>query len=94
MRLGYTYKAQGSVADAKKEFEKARQYLRDVIDRIRPNYGFALYEIGRVYRLECNFNEALRWFDKAKMIPEKDRNVSDRSIAKQIEKTNKGDSTL
>jgi tetratricopeptide (TPR) repeat protein len=94
MRLGYTYKAQGSVAVAKKEFEKARQYLRDVIDRIRPNYGFALYEIGRAYRLECNFNEALRWFDKAKMIPEKDRNVSDRSIAKQIEKTNKGDSTL
>jgi hypothetical protein len=50
--------------------------------------------MGRIYRVEGDFSEALRWFDKAKMIPEKDRNVSDRSIAKQIEKTNKGDSTF
>ncbi|SRR5258708_8286489 len=94
MRLGYTHKTQGSEGDAKKEFERARRYIRDVIDRIRPNYGFALYEMGRIYRVEGEFTEALRWFDKAKMIPEKDRNVRDQTIAKQIERATQGDSTL
>lgn len=94
MRLGYSYEKQGSEGHAEKEFEKGRQYLRSVIDRIRPNYGFALYEMGRIYRLEGQFGKALLWFDKAMMIPEKDRNVSDGSIARQIEKAKKGDSAL
>lgn len=94
MRMGYTYKVEGSAGNAKEEFDVAKRYIRDVIDRIRPNYGFALYEMGRIYRVESEFNEARRWFDKAKMIPEKNRNVSDKTIAKQVERTNQGDSTF
>jgi tetratricopeptide (TPR) repeat protein len=94
MRLGYTYKVGGSTGDAKKEFDVAKCYIRDVMDRIRPNYGFALYELGRIYRVEGDFSEARRWLDKAKMIPEKDRNVSDKTIAKQVERANQSDSTL
>lgn len=94
LRLGYTYKTEGSTGQAKKEFDVAKRYIRDVINRIRPNYGFALYEMGRIYRVEGDFAEARRWFDTAKMIPEKDRNVSDRSITKQIERTTKCDTSF
>jgi tetratricopeptide (TPR) repeat protein len=94
MRVGYTYKKQSSEGPAEKEFEKGKGYLRGVVDRIRPNYGFALYEMGRICRLEGQFGEAQLWFDRAMMIPEKDRNVGDASIGKQIEKAKKGDSTF
>jgi tetratricopeptide (TPR) repeat protein len=94
MRLGYTYNLEGSLSDAKREFDLAKRYLLDVIERIRPNYGFALYELGRTYRLEGDFSEALRWLHNAKMIPEANRNVSDKSIAKQVDKTNQKDSTF
>jgi tetratricopeptide (TPR) repeat protein len=94
MRVGYTYKKQRSEGHAEKEFEKGKEYLRAVIDRIRPNYGFALYEMGRIYRLDGQFDEARQWFERAMMIPEKNRNVSDGSIEKQIEKAKNGDGAL
>jgi tetratricopeptide (TPR) repeat protein len=77
MRLGFWGK------DAK-EFELARKYLTDVIEVLRPGYGFALYEIGRSYRIQACFQEALEYFGKAEQVPERDREVSDRRLNREI----------
>ena len=58
-------------------FHKALEYLTEVADLLRPRYGFALYEIGRVYRLAGKFEEAINWFDAALEIDSDYRDVSD-----------------
>lgn len=90
MRLGDVEKLSGRESDAQQEFATARTYLQNVVSRIRPNYGFALYEIGRVYRLEKNFREASVWFEKALAIPDDERNISAKGVAAEIEKSRAG----
>jgi tetratricopeptide (TPR) repeat protein len=77
MRLGYWL-------DSQANFNEAINRLKYVVSSLRPNYGFALYEIGRTYRLMGNFKEAIRYFDEALKIEYKYRDVSDRRI--QLEK--------
>jgi len=67
------------------EFPRARKHLELVIDQLRPEYGFALYEIGRVCRLQGRFEEAAAFFDRARAIPYDYRDVSDRRL--EFEKT-------
>jgi tetratricopeptide (TPR) repeat protein len=89
MRLGYVAKLSGRDTVAKKEFKKARHYLQDVITRIRPNYGFALYELGRVCRLDGDFASAIAWFEKALQVSDEERNIGGTSVQKEIEKARK-----
>jgi hypothetical protein len=77
MRLGHW----GNVAS---EFDEARRYLTTVIGELRPNYGFARYEIGRSYRIEGRFVDAMRALSLASQVPEPDRNVSDRRLNREI----------
>jgi tetratricopeptide (TPR) repeat protein len=94
MRLGYVARLAMAPSEAKGEFELAKKYLRDVLEGMRPDYGFALYELGRVFRLEGDFTEALRWFAAAMEIPEKGRNIGDKGVRGEIEKANKQDATF
>src|SRR5205085_3889172 len=84
MRLGHW---RGTVTD----FNKALDYLRTVVNELRPNYGFALYEIGRTYRLMGKFAEALEYLSKAEEIPYEYRDVGDPRI--DLEKKRAGDSS-
>jgi tetratricopeptide (TPR) repeat protein len=78
MRLGYW------TGDAA-EFEQARQHLNRVLEDLRPGYGFAYYEVGRTYRLQRRFNDAIRAFELALAVERKFRDVSDRRINEEIE---------
>lgn len=81
MRLGYW----ASDAEVKEKYlAEARRLLQTVVDTLRPGYPFAKYEIGRAYRLEGKFNEALKLFEEAKAVPKAERDVSDRRIDREI----------
>jgi tetratricopeptide (TPR) repeat protein len=86
MRLAVVAKQSGKPETATAEFTKAHSYLKDVVDRIRPNYGFALWELGRVCRLAGDFATAIVWFEKALQVPEDERNISDKGVRVEIEK--------
>ena len=77
MRLGYW-------TCSEPEFEKCRQYLEWVIETLRPGYGFARYELGRSYRLQGRFDEALEQFALTLAIPAGDRDVGDRRLNREI----------
>jgi tetratricopeptide (TPR) repeat protein len=65
------------------QFQRALQYLNEVIDSLRPNYGFALYEIGRVHRISAKFKEAIGWFDRALKIDPDYRDVRDSTVTRE-----------
>lgn len=90
MRLGSVAKLSGKTEAANTEFAKARAYLQEVVDRIRPNYGFALYEIGRVCRLGSDFAGAKDWFERSLQIPAEERNINEGSLRAEIDKANAG----
>lgn len=90
MRLGDVEKLAGREDASRQEFASASRYLQDVVGRIRPDYGFALYELGRVYRLEGNFQEAIVQFEKSLAISDDERNINAESVAREIEKARKG----
>lgn len=73
MRLGYWRKSHSDIAEA-------REYLSKVVDHLRPNYGFAVYELGRSHRLCGDFVKAIEYFDRASAIPYEIRDVSDRRL--------------
>jgi tetratricopeptide (TPR) repeat protein len=73
MRVGYWEQSDSSM-------EKARMHLTKVLEDLRPSYGFALYELGRSYRLSGRFKEAIACFEKALHIPYESRDVSDRRL--------------
>jgi tetratricopeptide (TPR) repeat protein len=92
MRLGHWLQAQSEanaaapppvrsvetlVPAATESFVKAEKRLTEVIEVLRKNYGFALYELGRNYRLMGSFGDALKKFAAARRIPVSDRAVSD-----------------
>lgn len=66
--------------------ERSAHYLMRVIDKARPNYGFALYELGRLHRINGDFAVAEEWFGRAAAIPEADRNVSESSLDREIQR--------
>ena len=79
MRLGH-WRESGS------DFEQAREHLDRVIRSLRPGYGFALYELGRTFRLQGDFVQAVHYFDRALAIPYDYRDVSDRRLLLEKER--------
>jgi tetratricopeptide (TPR) repeat protein len=94
MRLGDVARLAEESIQARREFDLAKEHLSDVLEHMRPDYGFALYELGRVFRLEGNFGEAQRLFAAAMKIPERDRNIGDKGLRSEIDKASKQDSTF
>lgn len=92
MRLGYWLNAEAKEPEEKKQaedyFDQAIKRLDKVIKDLLPNYGFALYETGRVYRLRGDFDQALLFFKKAEDI-KKDRAVSDETLRCERERAEK-----
>ena len=70
MRLGYWEQNHT-------HFDHALARLKVVIDKLRPGYGFAIYEIGRIHRLAGRFVEATSCFDQVKQISKETRDVGD-----------------
>ena len=89
MRLGHwikrTKKDENSKRQAEEYFGKAIEILNEVINDLLPNYGFALYEKGRVYRLWGNFDEAFVWLRKALDITE-NRAVGDTTLKCELQR--------
>lgn len=95
MRRGYWMKQeQGKSLPFSDEFDKARKSLLDVTERIKPNYGFALYEIGRTYRLQGEWSEAINRFEQALDIEESSRNVSTKRVERELSLAEKKDDTF
>ncbi len=70
-------------------FQNSFSQLRLVIEVLRPNYSFALYEIGRLHRLTSRFDDALEWFAKAEAVPESKRDISSKTLHREIERAKK-----
>jgi tetratricopeptide (TPR) repeat protein len=89
MRLGHwtkrTKKDENSKRQAEEYFGKAIEILNEVINDLLPNYGFALYEKGRVYRLWGNFDAASVWLNKALDVTE-NRAVSDTTLKCELQR--------
>lgn len=97
MRLGFLYRQLGEISNgitsllnylpmqrwASSKFSMAKKELNRVIENIRPNYGFALYELARTYRLSGQFDKAKAFHHKAEEIPERERNVTDTRLRQQ-----------
>ena len=90
MRLGHWIKKEkqgvNSEQQAEEYFGKAIQRLDKVIAELLPNYDFALYEKGRVYRLWGNFPEAKLWLKQASQKKENERAVSNRTLKCELER--------
>jgi len=79
MRLGHW-------AASERSFLSAHARLTNVLEHLRPNYGFALYELGRVCRLQGVFVKAIDYFDDALAIPYEYRGVSNRRLSLEKER--------
>ena len=65
-------------------FDKGIENLNKVVNYLRPNYGFAFYELGQLYRLSGNFEESVKNLNIAINIPVKYRDVGDDNVNMQL----------
>jgi tetratricopeptide (TPR) repeat protein len=88
MRVAY-YRSDSSL------FGEATRLLDDVTTLLRPGYGFALYEKGRVLRLRGHFEAAQRQLDAVLKLPPTDRyDVSERRIRLERDRAMAGDKSF
>src|ERR1051326_2267810 len=91
MRLGYwlnkTKPADNE--ENKKYFETAIKLLDEVLKDLYPDYGFALYEKARVYRLEGDFEQAETFLRKAEGVPARDRAVGNTTLKCELHRVDK-----
>jgi tetratricopeptide (TPR) repeat protein len=78
LRLGVVKRAEG--VEYEKEFQKAVETLERVLTDLRPGYGFAFYELGRIYRVWGKFDKSVTCFDKSLSIPVEYRDVGDQTV--------------
>jgi tetratricopeptide (TPR) repeat protein len=62
---------------------RARQRLWHVVERLRPGYGFALYELGIVHRVWAKWGEADSFLNAAAEVPIRYRDVDDEQVKEQ-----------
>jgi tetratricopeptide (TPR) repeat protein len=75
-------------------FTEALTLLDAVVKTLRPEYGFALYEMGRVYRLSGDFDNAVSHFERALAIPVAHRDVGDRRLNLERDRAKRHDTTF
>jgi tetratricopeptide (TPR) repeat protein len=91
-RLGAVERESGG--DAGTEFQKALDFFQMVISDLRPDYGFALYEMGRIYRVWGRFDEAKKHFERAQKVPEQYRDVRDSNVKYEFDRAEVRDSSF
>jgi tetratricopeptide (TPR) repeat protein len=91
-RLGVVMRESGGNPD--QEFQTAVDLFQKVIDDLRPNYGFALYEIGRIYRVWKRFDDSKDSFAKSLAIPEEYRDVGNNTVNAEVARARIGDSNF
>jgi tetratricopeptide (TPR) repeat protein len=91
-RLGAVERESGN--DPGAEFQKALDFFQRVISDLRPDYGFALYEMGRIYRVWGRFEEAKEHFERAQKIPEQYRDVRDPNVKYELDRAEARDSSF
>jgi len=86
MRTSYWSSHDNLEENSQESFERSKYFLERVVDKIRPNYGFALYELGRLHRINAKFAEALEWFKRSEDVPETKRDVSKSTLDREIKR--------
>lgn len=81
--LGSAYMRKAFYRGSQEDFGRGAAYLLTVVSDLRPNYGFALYELGRLHRLKGDFDKALEYFARALDVREH-RDVSDSRVEREI----------
>src|SRR2546427_1647697 len=81
--LGSAYMRRAFYRRSNEDFEKGSAYLLTVVSDLRPNYGFALYELGRLNRLKGDFERSLEYFARALEVKEH-RDVRDERVQREI----------
>jgi tetratricopeptide (TPR) repeat protein len=85
MRLGY-YEQSPAM------FSQAFSLLELVIDRLRPGYGFAIYEMGRIDRLRHDFESAAGRFERILAMPKEERlDIDDGRLEIELARARAGD---
>jgi tetratricopeptide (TPR) repeat protein len=92
LRLAVVIRESGGDPDA--EFRVAIDLFQKVIDELRPNYGFAFYEMGRIYRVWKRFDDAKLYFRKSLDIPQEYRDAHDNTVNYELNRAEKGDSSF
>ncbi|RNL53140.1 tetratricopeptide repeat protein [Pedobacter jejuensis] len=90
MRLGHLYKKEGKPEKSAEYFGKAIELLNEVINHQRPNYDFALYELGRIYRFQSDMEKAITLFERAKIAGGDNPNISKEILDQNIERARSG----
>ena len=67
-------------------FSKAAEHLNEVIKVLRPEYPFARYELGRVYRCWGKFDQAIEILESVLAVPPDQRDVGDRRIKLELDR--------
>jgi len=75
------------------EFEQAEKYLKKVVMKLRPGYGFALHELGRLNRVWGRWDLAIEYFDRALAVPERYRNIADAGVQEEKVRAQQGDNS-
>jgi tetratricopeptide (TPR) repeat protein len=65
-------------------FEESRERLESVITTLRPDYGFALYEMGILHRVWEKWSEAHTYLQRALHVPVQYRDISDSEVREQL----------
>ena len=74
-------------------FSVGRDYLLRVVNRLRPGYGFALYELGILHRVWGKWDEAYQFQQKALQVPEKYRDTKDERVKEELERISNKDNS-
>ena len=75
-------------------FVGALARLQQVVDRLRPGYAFALYEMGRIHRIAGEFDQAIGLFKRVLSIPLDQRDISDRRPKLELARAERHDKTF
>lgn len=85
LRLGVLARDTGT-GDADAHFAETDRQLKRVVAELRPEYGFALYELGILCRVWGKWDEAENFQERAKAVPERYRDVRESRVERELER--------
>jgi len=91
LRLGVLRKRKHE--DPNGEFEQTEKYLNEVATTLRPGYGFAWHELGRLHRVWERWDRAIEYFNLALAVPERYRDISNATVEEEKARAQQRDSS-